>query len=138
MNLIRSATGGLLRFAVVATFAWAAGTDAYGSEACLHHDAVPDAGGHGYHVPDAYVEAHPVAESSDHHSEEGHGDGPCTCITHCQAPGGDLSLPAAVNAVVRAPDIAVSMEPPVLRSAVLGPRHHLFELHLPNAPPIPA
>lgn len=135
MRLIRSASRGALRLVIVATFWWAAGMDAYGSEPCSHHDAVSVAQSGELHAPEGSSEPHEAQSPSDADGHTDHDDGPCTCITHCQTPGGDVSLTPATGAALEQPDISSGHHRPILGSVVLGPRHHLFELHLPNAPP---
>lgn len=141
-------TGRLLAAVMVAVFGWAAGTDAFGSEPCPHHDTLADSSGEEAHVPEGgethgpghgpegYAHGHPAPDLGPGHSHSGHeSDGPCTCITHCQAPGGDLELSPRVAGPVYQPEVFLDLERPGVHSEVLGPRHHLFELHLPNAPP---
>lgn len=121
-----------LRLLLAVVFLAAGAGSSPGVHDCPRHaDAgasVPVAGtgdrGHGGHGARAGAASHRPAPD----------DGPCRCLGDCHdsavtplAPAAPAALPAAAPA-----SLAAAPAPPW---SVRGPRHRLFELHLPNAPP---
>ena len=136
MLLASSMPNRLIRLACAAVFFAAAQGAGLGLKHCPHHDAS--------------AETTAAARGAPHHSSAGpashagatvaHGDGheegtPCTCLDECHAgsvtlgPTQDGIRPASSST---APIFTTSTRPD---GSPRGPRHLLFELHRPNAPP---
>lgn len=140
---IRSPTPArLLALLLAVAFVCATQGEALGLRHCPYHDAVPvaghqpaDASDDGASAPGSHLAAADGSHSAQHRP---HPDGPCTCIQDCHVgtsqpgPASDPALLAALPATPVLP--AASAHGGMLH----GPRHELFELHLPNAPPLPA
>lgn len=151
----------LLSLLAVVAFFGATGGQAYGLRHCPVHDAYPGASssshaetapgtahggsravhadrsdaGHGLGVAGpAHGEDLHRASAGDHHPHPA--GGPCTCLDDCHVGSsspGPVSSPAVVAAGPLPP---VVLGPMADGGSLQGPRHRLFELHLPNAPPL--
>lgn len=129
-----------LLFAVA--FVWATGGQAFGLRPCPVHDALP-----GSHAPATDGSAEAVADASsdravhsgtesarqDHRDPH---DGPCTCLDDCHVGASELASIAGPVLIAGFPTAPVRSVLGSEAGELLGPRHRLFELHLPNAPPI--
>lgn len=112
----------------------------FGSRHCPHHDAVPMAAADGHRASadspqqgSAHSPGHgPAATSGSHHPAHG---GPCTCLKDCHV--GSATVAPIPSAAFQAdlPDAPSISERPHRDGSLRGPRHPLFDLHLPNAPP---
>lgn len=117
-----TSTRRLLHLVCAVAFVAAAGATSYGLHGCPHHDpggAPPPAAGHVLLDADA------------------HGDrpaGPCACVGNCHATAATPVHPPAADVPGAARGATYPTAAPP-RHVVRGPRHALFELHLPNAPP---
>lgn len=148
----------LLSLLAVVAFFGATEGQAYGLRPCPVHDAYPDAphaqtdaktapgtahggshvdhsdAGRGLGVAGPAHGEDPRASAGDHHPHPG--GGPCTCIDDCHV-GSSSPGPVASPAVVAAGALPpVVLGPMADGGSLKGPRHRLFELHLPNAPPL--
>lgn len=125
---------------LAASFLFVTAPDLFGLHGCPYHGLGSDmAMASEVHI-EAMLGAHhraaTAAPISPDHAEQGSGR-PCTWLADCHA--------CCVQASVRvdypsAPFVgAVAQMDRRSTDAIgrpLGPRHHLFELHLPNAPPL--
>lgn len=137
----------LIALLAFASFLGAAEGQAYGLRTCPVHDAPasphgtgPDSGAP--HAPAPHSDGgHDRGDGADglasagHHSSPG-SEGSCTCIDDCHvgsSTAGPASNPAAIASGLLPPLVLGSM---ANAGDLRGPRHRLFELHLPNAPPV--
>lgn len=129
---------GLLAPLCAAVFLAAGGSNPYGLHSCPHHDgrAAP-APEHGTGSPPSFSEE--VGQRVSHRQPGGHSSrGPCTCVGTCHA-SAQPPVPGADGAAVpRSDPIRGSSASVTALDHPEGPRHSLFELHLPNAPPLTA
>lgn len=141
----------LIHLLAALAFVGAVEGQAYGLRPCPVHDSLPGtaddhhvpgtagAAGAAHPGPDAAASDHGAEHAAHHtaatapHDHHG-GGGPCTCIHDCNVGTGTVALPDETV-------VAAGQLPPLVLGSMVdgaslrGPRHQLFELHLPNAPP---
>lgn len=125
MNLRASAYKKTFSLLLALAFLSATGPDVYGVHDCPYHGhseaaAASSDGEHG-------------DTSGEHHSPES--DQPCTWLVDCHASVESSLYVSPAKSYVSAPIVERSTSVPSEESVVWGPRHLLYELHLPNAPP---
>lgn len=148
-----SLTDRLFRLLLAVAFLAATGTQAYGLRPCPIHDAVAETQeehgaaalpGTGQRLPAAdavpsSTAAPPPTGIAARVPQHGHSgaDAACTCVGDCCE--AESSSRAALSSPPRTPGPGVRAADGLLLDGGelrLGPRHSLFELHLPNAPPL--
>lgn len=141
MTVERSLSIRLASLLLAASFLFATGPEVFGLLGCPYHgaDGIEAAGA--VAVESAYHghqgNAAPATSSADRgYADQGSSDEPCGWLADCHVCCVQVSprvdtvgtlLPSAVSRVVKESSDAARRP--------LGPRHGLFELHLPNAPP---
>lgn len=114
----------VLHLLLAVAFLGASGGSPYGLHGCPRHGAEGPTPG-----------AHPVAAASVHHPSTS-APAPCRCVGDCHE---SAVTPHHVSGdeprgATGTPTFETDQGAP--RPSVRGPRHLLFELHLPNAPPL--
>ena len=111
--------------AAIVPFLVAMGPDLFGVHGCPYH-------GHAYAETDT-VPGH-IGGPPTHH-EVSPEERPCTWLVDCHARSGHWLPGPSLSSLLPPylPDTAAEIPP--YDTGPLGPRHGLFELHLPNAPP---
>lgn len=132
----------VVSLALAASFLFVTAPDAFGIHGCPYHGFGDVATVAEMHPGMVHGTEHAGTETAElasaYQGDQGSGSGqPCTWLADCHA--------CCVQASVRIDSPATLPATPVQRVArqvtesaqpPLGPRHGLFELHLPNAPPL--
>lgn len=122
---------------ILGAFLGATEGQALGLKPCPYHDAVPESHEADDPEPPAPEEAslHSLGDSDVAAQHPSHPKGPCTCLDDCHVGTSSAAAPTDTSLLAASPLPLVPAS--TLRSdgSLRGPRHHLFELHLPNAPP---
>jgi hypothetical protein len=132
MRRNRSWTRKVTSLTLAASLLVATSPDVYGLHQCPFH---------GGHSEDGQTQQGHPPQSTDFHAETLPGtpsQGICAWLVDCYAcveSAPSLSAPVSIVGSI-AP--ALPIFPAVRVDGPLGPRHQLFELHLPNAPPLSA
>jgi hypothetical protein len=126
---------------LASSFLFATAPDMFGLHGCPYHGIAADvATASEVHLEATHQRQHDgvaMAAHADHGSSESGSGGPCTWLVDCHACCVQASVPINYPTAPIAIAVAgVDGHSAVATRRPLGPRHKLFELHLPNAPPL--
>lgn len=137
MNRQPSPIRRLLSLALAVVFLFGTGVQAAGLQHCPMHDA--SAGGLAIDAPTPTAgHGEPAAHggtSHQHTSGASHDRSSCTCLGGCDAQVSASAPETGLGLLSLLPPPETLPVPEAEGSLLQGPRHDLFELHRPNAPP---